>query len=162
MTPLQAHNPIDYLAIGHAARDLTPKGSRLGGTVSYAGLAANALGLRVGVVTSASDRLDLSPLNPLAVHRIPAEQSTAFENTYAADVRAQTISGIAEPLRLVHVPQEWRSAGIVHLAPIAAEVDLQLAKCFPDSFLAVTPQGWMRTWDDEGSIRLGPWDARPR
>ena len=60
VTPLQAYNSIDYLIIGHAARDLTPKGAQLGGTVTYAGLTANALDQRVGVVTSAADQLDLA------------------------------------------------------------------------------------------------------
>ncbi len=45
-------DPVDYLVIGHIARDLTPSGPRLGGTVAYSGLTARALGLRVGIVTS--------------------------------------------------------------------------------------------------------------
>ncbi len=159
MTPVQAPNPIDYLTIGHAARDLTPGGPLLGGTVAYAGLTAHALGQRVGVVTSAAESLDLSSLQALAVHRVPAAQSTTFENIYTPNGRVQKISGGAEPLNLSHVPQTWRPAEIVHLAPIAAEVDWELAASFPEAFLGLSPQGWMRTWDEDGLIQLTSWVA---
>ena len=46
--------PVDYLVIGHVAHDLTPQGPRLGGTVAYSALTAQALGLRVGIVTAAA------------------------------------------------------------------------------------------------------------
>ncbi len=39
------HYSVDYLLIGHLTQDLQDDGSfRLGGTVSYAGLTAHALG----------------------------------------------------------------------------------------------------------------------
>ena len=34
--------PLDYLVVGHVARDLTPQGPQLGGTVAYAALTARA------------------------------------------------------------------------------------------------------------------------
>ena len=38
--------PVDYLAVGHITIDQTPDGPRLGGSVAYAALTAQALGLR--------------------------------------------------------------------------------------------------------------------
>jgi len=52
MLELVSLQPVDYLVIGHVAADVTPTGLQLGGTVSYAGLTARALGVRVGIVTS--------------------------------------------------------------------------------------------------------------
>ena len=52
MYQLSPIEPVDYLIIGHITRDLTPDGPHLGGTVTYSALMAQALGLRVGIVTS--------------------------------------------------------------------------------------------------------------
>lgn len=150
---------VDYLIIGHASKDLTHQGPTLGGTVAYAGLTAHALGLRVGVVTSAADDLDLSPLHGLQLHRIPAAASTSFENLYTPTGRVQTIGGQAVALGRSATPPAWQSSPIVHLAPIACEIDPDLAGAFPDSLLGMTPQGWMRRWDQDGRVRLTSWEV---
>ena len=47
----------DFLAIGHAAKDLDGDGGfTIGGTVTYAAATARRLGLRAAVVTSAAER----------------------------------------------------------------------------------------------------------
>ena len=38
--------PVYYLALGHVAKDLTPDGPRLGGSVAYAALTARASATR--------------------------------------------------------------------------------------------------------------------
>ena len=85
MQPPAVAAAIDYLVIGHAARDLTPSGPRLGGTVAFAGLTARALGYRPALVTSAGPDLDLSPLDGMPRVCSAAEASTTFENQYAAN-----------------------------------------------------------------------------
>ena len=61
-------HPIGYLMIGHVTQDLQPDGTRvLGGTASFAGSMALALGLRVGIVISAGPEADLSALDGTAV-----------------------------------------------------------------------------------------------
>jgi len=47
-----AESAIDYLAIGHLVKDLTPAGPVIGGTVSFASLTARALGYRPGIFTA--------------------------------------------------------------------------------------------------------------
>jgi sugar/nucleoside kinase (ribokinase family) len=149
----------DYLLIGHIIHDETPQGPKLGGTASYAGSAANALGARVAVVTSTrKDEEVLASLpEQIEVHLIEAPESTVFYNVYEGDVRRQTMPHRARPLSLVDVPDEWRHAPIVHLGPLDDEVDPALAHAFPESIVAATPQGWMRAWNDEGVIRPKPW-----
>lgn len=150
---------VDYLIVGHASKDLTPEGSTLGGTVAYAGLTAHALGLRVGVVTSAADDVDFTPLHELQLHRIPSAASTSFENRYTPEGRVQTIGGQAARLGSAAVPAAWRSAPIVHLAPIACELEPELVRAFPNSLLGLTPQGWMRRWDQDGRVWLTSWEV---
>jgi sugar/nucleoside kinase (ribokinase family) len=150
---------IDYLLIGHATCDLTAGGSRLGGTVTFGALTARALGLRVGVLTSVPDSLRplLSPLDGIDIVCIPGEQATTFENIYTPDGRQQIIHGRAAPLRYDHIPAAWRAAPLVHLGPLVGEIDPAMAGRFPDSLLGITPQGWMRRWDEAGRVSFTPW-----
>lgn len=150
--------PVDYLVIGHLAVDLIPNGKQLGGTVSYAALTARALGLRVGIVTSAGMDAPLQVLDGIQVYNIPTETSTIFENVKTETGRRQTLHHQATPISFDHVPQVWRDAPIVHLAPIAQEVDADMAGQFPSSWVGVTPQGWMRAWDENGSVFATAWE----
>lgn len=150
--------PIDYLLIGHVAVDLTPAGKQLGGTVSYSALTAKALGVRVGMVTSAGGDAPLELLNGVQIYNVPTEQSTVFENVYTEHGRKQTLHNQATRISFEHVPHVWRDAPIVHLAPIAQEVDPALAGMFPASWVGVTPQGWMRAWDEKGSVFAKAWE----
>jgi len=155
---------LDYLVIGHVTEDLTPEGLRLGGTVAYAGLTAHALGLGVGIVTAAADACELSTLREVAVHRVCSEETTRFENRYADDGerRTQFLRGRAAPLSIEAIPVEWREASIVHLAPVASELDPAMATSFAHPRLALTPQGWMRSWDAGGLVSRANWSRADR
>ncbi len=154
LTPLE---PIDYLIIGHLTRDLTPEGPRLGGTAAYAGLTANALGLRVGIVTSWGAELPLGPLRHIPIISYPADQSTTFENIYTDKGRIQIVSSIAPRLDYHLIPEPWRQALIVHLGPVAQEVEPSLVRHFPTALVGLTPQGWMRSWDAQGHVHQSEW-----
>lgn len=154
LLPLQ---PVDYLVIGHVARDLTPTGPQLGGTAAYAALTARALGLRAGIVTAVGEDVPLEALNGIPVVSAGSNSSTIFENTYAETGRVQYLRARASRLELDRVPAPWRSAPIVHLAPIADEVDSVLPKGFSPTLLGLTPQGWMRQWDSDGLISRREW-----
>ncbi|GAB4499887.1 MAG: hypothetical protein OHK003_17670 [Anaerolineales bacterium] len=150
--------PVDYLLIGHVAADLTPTGKQLGGTVSYAALTARAMGLRVGIVTSAGEDAPLHLLDGIQIFNIPTERSTIFENIKTEHGRKQTLHHQATPITFEHVPHIWRDVPIVHLAPIAQEVDAAMAGQFSSSWVGVTPQGWMRGWDEQGSVVATAWE----
>lgn len=155
---MSALHPVDYLLIGHVAVDLTTTGRQLGGTVSYAALTAQALGMRVGIVTSAGEDAPLHILSGMQMVNIPTEQSTIFENIKTDQGRKQTLHHQAALISFDHVPSLWRDAPIVHLAPIAQEVDPAMAKQFRSSWVGVTPQGWMRAWDEKGSVFAKAWE----
>jgi sugar/nucleoside kinase (ribokinase family) len=149
--------PVDYLVIGHVTQDLTPKGPTLGGTASYAALTANALGLRVGIVTAFAEGLQLPELEGISISAISDEYTTTFENIQTPAGRIQYLHHKAPDLDLSAVPETWRSAPIVHLGPVCQEVDPNLAKEFSQSFVGLTPQGWFRTWDAKGRVRFTEW-----
>lgn len=150
---------FDYLVIGHIARDLTPTGYEIGGTVAYAGITAHALGHVAAIVTSAGPDVDARQSLPdIAVHNVPARQSTTFENIYTPQGRVQKIHGVAGRIGLAAVPLTWQQTPIVHLGPVAAEVDPELLRCFPHSLVGLTPQGWLRGWDNAGNIYPRAWE----
>ncbi len=158
MLSLTRLEPIDYLLIGHLSRDLTPAGDRLGGTVAYAALMAYALGMRVGIVTSWGNEFPLEPfLGPLPVINAPTESSTTFENQRTPQGRVQILHNIAAPLDIHLIPESWLNASIVHLGPIAQEVDPSLVRNFPSALIGITPQGWLREWDQAGRVSLTEW-----
>lgn len=151
----------DYLLIGHITHDVTPEGPRLGGTVSYGAHTAVALGLRVGLLTSArADEPLLRKLPPQArVVCIPSEHTTTFENRYADGRRTQYIYHRATTLTPDMLPPAWRRARLVHLGPVAYETDPAFASTFENSAICVTPQGFMRFREPDGLVRTVPWDS---
>lgn len=150
---------IDYLIIGHFALDRTESAARLGGTAAYAGLTAAALGRRVGIVTSTAPNLDLGPLSDFEWVNSPAGLPTSFENRYEGGRRRQRLLSLANPLAIEDVPAGWRRSPVVHLGPIAGELDPGLARQFPHSFVGITAQGWLRQWDDDGLVQAASIDA---
>ncbi|HEX8600513.1 MAG TPA: PfkB family carbohydrate kinase [Chloroflexia bacterium] len=150
----------DYLVIGHVAKDVLPDGMSVtaGGTVTYSALAAQKLGVQAAVVTSCApeDEGLLAPLREAGVwvRTVRSPNTTTFSNTYdEAGRRVQVIGGQARQLSVEYVPEEWRTATIVHLGPIAQELPPDLAGALsPERLLGVTPQGWMRSWDEQGRV----------
>lgn len=155
---LQKIHPIDYLLIGHVTEDLLPDGqTRVGGTVSFSGLTAHALGHQVGVVTSCRPDTRLDALNQLQIHALPAAETTTFRNIPSETGRQQFMYRRAELLSEVSIPENFRQAAIVHLGPVADEIDSELHKIFPDSMICLTPQGWLRGFEEDGRVKPVGW-----
>ncbi len=150
-------DPIDYLIIGHVTQDITPNGLTLGGTASYSSLTARALGLRVGIVTACDTCIGAGELDSIPVAGLRSLETTTFENLQTPGGRVQIIHKVAPSLHVSLVPEHWRSAPIVHLAPVANEVDPGLVRAFPNSLIGLTPQGWMRAWDGDGRVHFTGW-----
>lgn len=159
MQALTTPESIDYLVIGHVTEDLIPNGARLGGTAAYAALTARALGMRVGVVTSCSPQTNLEALTGIQVIALPSEHSTTFENRYTENGRSQTLLHVAEPIPFDSVPLTWRRAPIIHLGPVAQEMEQVLPQSFSPALLGLTPQGWMRAWDESGRVVAKTWEV---
>jgi len=157
MLNLVTPGPVDYLVIGHVAHDLTPTGPRLGGTVAYSALTARALGLRVGIVTSVGPETSLGSLKDISIISIESPQSTTFENIYSKQGRLQYLRAQAAHIDLNSVPELWRRASIIHLGPLANEIEPILPKDFSPALLGITPQGWMRKWDVDGRVSPSAW-----
>jgi len=111
----------------------------------------------VGVVTTWGGEVPLDVLHGIQVRSEAVEYSTTFENINTPDGRQQIIHHIAPDIRYESIPQIWRKSPIVHIGPIAGEGLGLVDGGFPSSMLGLTPQGWLRTWDDGGRVHIGTW-----
>ncbi|MBI2863923.1 MAG: hypothetical protein HYX94_05110 [Chloroflexi bacterium] len=144
---------LDYLVIGHVAKDVKGEGFVAGGTVTYAAATAARLGRRVAMVTACGPGIDLQQAYPATpVSRAPSLTSTVFENVDRGGERVQHIRSRAAAIGLDHIPACWREIGLVHLAPLAREMAPDIAAAFKGSFIGLTLQGWLRAWDGAGRV----------
>ena len=157
MQNLSILEEVDYLVIGHITQDNTPEGPRMGGTATFSALTAKALGLRVGIITSWGEELAFDPLASITIVNQKTEQSTTFENIYTPQGRIQTVLHIAPTLDYHHIPEVWRQSPIIHLGPVAQEVEPGLIRYVSSSLVGLTPQGWLRAWDEKGHVHPCEW-----
>ena len=149
-----------FVIVGHVTLDIVPGGLVPGGTVTYAGRMARNLGASVGVVTSAAPDFDFAAALPgIQVANRPAGRTSTFENRYVGETRQQYVRAVAAPLDGAAVPDAWRHAGTVLLAPLTNEVREGTEDVFAGALRAATPQGWLRRWGADGLVRLAGWEA---
>ena len=153
-----AIKPLDYLTIGHITKDLAESGFTLGGTASYSPLTAKAFGLKSGIFTSYTSDIDVSVLSDIGMYRKFSDKTTTFENIDTASGRKQYLHQIAELLLANDIPDEIKTSRILHLGPVADEVDAEIAGLFPDAFIGLTPQGWMRSRRADDLVEYQEWD----
>jgi hypothetical protein len=151
--------PLHYLIVGALTRDLQrSSGWQPGGSGWYAAQQVARWGYSAAVATPLmSSHLVTLPAS-IALFRIPSPQTTTFFNHYAADQRIQQISAVPDLLAWEALPPPWRSAGIVHLAPLAHELlAIPPRAIFPQALIGLTAQGWLRTWRPDGRIAPQGW-----
>jgi sugar/nucleoside kinase (ribokinase family) len=152
----------DYVVLGHVTLDKVSGGYALGGTSVYGALTARNLGLSVGILTSGVPKqAEVLRTQGIEIRSLPSQQTTIFENIYRPEGRIQYIRAVAGNIGPTDVPASWRDAPIVHLGPLARELDSALVTCFGSALIGVTPQGWLRSWDTSGRVRYRHWDEAP-
>jgi sugar/nucleoside kinase (ribokinase family) len=162
------HQAPDYLAIGHITIDRRPDGTIVpGGAALYAALLASRFGMRAAILTRGRfDQIEDEGCRE-ALGRFASEielivqeadEPTVFTNRNVAGRREQTIHSWAGEIDLNGLPPMWRSAKIIHLAPVAQEIDVRSAGRLSPDYFAITPQGLMRDWRKEqgGKVSLVP------
>lgn len=161
---MQTRRAPDYLVIGQIVCDIQEDGSGvLGGTALYSALTAARLGAHVGILTRGRygeriDGIDVPSLEPyseqLTIITQEAETPTFFINEYLGSRRTQTIRKWAGPIDLRGLPPHWANARVIHLGPVAREIDTHQVLSLNPGFLGITPQGWMREWPMERGGRV--------
>jgi sugar/nucleoside kinase (ribokinase family) len=96
-------------------------------------------------------------LSGIPLVSIESKSSTTYENTYQASGRRQHLRSQAAHIDFNRVPEPWRNAAVLHLGPIANEVESALPKGFSPAFFGITCQGWMRQWASDGLVSIREW-----
>ncbi len=153
---MQTTRPPEYLVIGHICGDIQTDGSVvLGGTALYSAITAARLGWRTAVLTRGIYGREVAGYQIPSLEEYAGEVSiivqdadttTMFVNEYAGGHRTQKLPQWAGPIDLRGLPPHWRNARIIHLGPIAQEIDTKQTGSLTPFFLGATPQGWMRDW----------------
>ena len=167
-SPLQGMRTPDYLVIGHITADVLDDGEIvLGGTALYSALTAARLGARVAVLTRGKFGGEIAGMKVPGLDEYAGELQlivqdadvpTTFENHYLGTRRQQVVRHWAGPIDVQGMPPHWANAKIIHLGPIADEIDARHIPGLSAGFLGITPQGWMRDWPRErgGRVQVTP------
>ena len=148
----------DFVAVGHVTLDRVGDTVRPGGAVLYAAITAHRLGLSAGILTSHADDFPLDAIPPqIEVVTVPAVQTTTFEHQVDGEQRQLRATAGALPLGIADVPEDWREAPMVLLAPVLNEVDPLVATAFGDASLGAAAQGWLRAIGLDGLITPTTW-----
>ena len=149
------------LVVGHVTWDKRDGCDVLGGSASYASLAAVRLGWAAGALTAAG--ADFEPARDLpgvSVFRTPSGATTRFENLYEEDGRrSQTLVARADDVDLTVLPDDWREPDALLLGPIAGEVPPSAATSFRAGLVGAIGQGWLRAVDPSGQISAREWPS---
>lgn len=140
-------NSLDYLCIGHCCHDVKGQGYVLGGTASYSSVVAKQLDYSAAILTSmGNDFLFQSYFHDhdIPLYIIPAQHTTVFENIYNNNSRTQYLRKVANKITGHKINADFPTPSIVHICPIADEVDPEVVKMFPQSLKTATIQGWLR------------------
>jgi 1D-myo-inositol 3-kinase len=150
----------EFVTVGHVTLDHFGESIRPGGAALYAAITAHRLGLSAAILTSHAVDFPIDDVpTQIEVVGLEAGATTAFEPREAVGGRVLRARGVAKPLGVTDVPEDWREAPRVLLAPVLQEVDPALVGAFTDAAVAAELQGWLRAVDREGSVTPGAWPA---
>ena len=148
----------EFISIGHVTYDIYPEKKLIGGSAIYSSLTAHNLGLSTGIITSRG--IDFSCnglLRGINIVSSLSDHTTTFCNSYHQGKRKQVINQIANKIKIDQIPEQWNKAKIVHICPIANEVDETIFDFFQNNLVGLTPQGLMRKWDKKGQVYPKYW-----
>lgn len=139
------------LLVGHLTHDRYADGLRPGGCAFYCAEVYKRLGAEVHVATTVGEDFRF----PEALARTPgtvarAGATTTFTNLYPRDgARVQLVDDVAPPVvppaPPAALPDAFRAADVVHLAPVFGEIDVAAWKqAVQPARLAISVQGWVR------------------
>jgi sugar/nucleoside kinase (ribokinase family) len=148
----------DFVAVGHVTLDRFGDATRPGGAALYAAVTAHRLGLSTAVLTSHGEDfpLDLVP-SPIEVVSVPAPRTTVFEHQLEPPPRSMRVRAAARPIGASDLPDDWRDARIILLAPVLNEVDPLVATAFSGGAVGVAVQGYLRGLDRDGRVVPASW-----
>src|SRR5207244_3331496 len=160
---------FDLVTIGHTARDEfegEPEW-RIGGTATYAAAAAACLGDRVALLTrvGANGRERLAARCRelgIELHALVSAVTTTFSFRYVDGRRHLRLKARAKGIGAEAIPPPLRETRAVVLASIAHEIEPSVFPVYSGVPRVLAAQGYLRSWDADGTIRRREWDDAQR
>jgi sugar/nucleoside kinase (ribokinase family) len=150
----------EFVAVGHVTLDRFGATERPGGAALFAAITAQRLGLSAGILTAHGEDFPLELLPPqIEVVSVADQHTTRFEHRREESGRAMRVTVAARSLGPRDVPEDWREADIVMLAPIVGEVDPLIADAFGAATIGVAAQGYLRRVDRDGLVVPRSWEG---
>lgn len=150
----------EFVAVGHVTLDRFGEATRPGGAALFAAVTAHRLGFSVGLLTSHGDDFPLALVPPqIEVVTVPAPRSTVFEHRMEGGGRVMRVLSVARPLGVTDIPEDWRDAPLVLLAPVLDEVDPLVAAAFGEGAIGAAAQGWLRDLGPDRAVTGRPWES---
>jgi sugar/nucleoside kinase (ribokinase family) len=164
---------FDIVSVGHFSVDSIFLPSRkkpfmiLGGSVAYVSLAARRLDARVAIISKIGEDfpkaytwwLKQEDIDMSGVCCDETAQTTSFDLSYSNDLssRVLRLKKKAPSIFVEDMPNHLK-AHVVHIAPIACEIDYEIVEKLRESadVLSIDPQGLVRRFDENGNVTLGP------
>lgn len=135
------------LLVGHLTHDRYADGVQPGGCAFYSAEVYRRLGADVRVATVVGEDFQ----HPAVLAKTPTTAThqgatTTFTNLYPqGSARIQLVGAVAPPVEPTSVPEPFRTAEVVHLAPVFGEIDIVAWKrAVRPARLAISVQGWVR------------------
>ncbi len=152
------------LAVGHVTWDRLQGRQVLGGSVTYATLAARRLGWEAAALTAAGPEFEPArDLPGVEAFVGRAAATTRFVNSYDPDgTRRQTVTARSADIVLDALPEEWRSPDVLLLGPVAGEVHGSAALSFQAGVVGASAQGWLRAINGQGLVHPIEWEDPSR
>jgi sugar/nucleoside kinase (ribokinase family) len=156
---------FDLVSIGHAARDefeAEPEW-RIGGTAVYAAAAAARLGVRVALLTRVGPKerprlaAHCGELG-IELHGLESAVTTTFAFRFVGGRRQLRLRARARGIAAEAIPPALRRTRCVVLASVAHELDPSLFDAYGDVPRVLAAQGYLRTWDADGTVRRRDWE----
>src|SRR5919108_4649245 len=150
----------DFVAIGHVTLAHFGAEVRTGGAALYAAITAHRLGRSAAILTSHGADFPLDDLpTAIEVVTLEAPATTVFEHETGEGERTMRVTATASPLAAADLPEDWRDAPVVLLAPIIQEVDPDLVTGVGGGSVAVAAQGWLRALNEQGGVEPVAWES---
>jgi sugar/nucleoside kinase (ribokinase family) len=140
----------EYVAVGHVTTDVAEDGAETpGGTALFSALYAARAGLATAIVTRGDPAALRAALDGFAddvdVWVQPAEHGSRLLTVHDDAGRRQQLLAWAGPIEPVAL-----AAGVVHLGPVARELDGRWMTRGGERKQGLTPQGLVRRWGETG------------
>lgn len=97
-------------------------------------------------------------MDGVAIYLLPSSETTTFRNIYRDGRRTQVLDARAASIMPEALPSAWRDVPVVLFGPLVKEIPSGWASVFPRALMGVTPQGWMRRWDEAGRVHPSRWE----